>query len=109
MASNVVLTNPLHPTMVSTVTCGGASAAAAMVTAFAVPTDCPFPIPGDSIGLAASCAPPNWDVENNCEGNRYYSPAVCPSGYKIWSLGTVDGIAAPAIQTGEYAGICCPV
>lgn len=67
----------------------------------------PFPSPGPP-----ACDPPGWGANLDAGGFRFYSPAICPSGFSVGPncavsrTRTAEGF--PALTAGETAVYCVP-
>ncbi|KAK8050454.1 hypothetical protein PG994_012184 [Apiospora phragmitis] len=75
-------------------------------------TRAPSQFPHFPTGGPASCEPPSWNDNIAAQGIRFYSPAICPSGFfvgpncGVTKTRTQEGFAP--VTSGETVAYCVP-
>ncbi|KAK8088159.1 hypothetical protein PG997_003120 [Apiospora hydei] len=75
-------------------------------------TRAPSRYPAFPTGGPASCEPPSWNDNIAFQGIRFYSPAICPSGFSVGpncgvtKTRTQEGF--PPVTSGETVAYCVP-
>ncbi|KAK7951216.1 uncharacterized protein PG986_006944 [Apiospora aurea] len=75
-------------------------------------TQAPSRYPAFPTGGPASCEPPSWNDNIAFQGIRFYSPAICPSGFSVGpncgvtKTRTQEGF--PPVTSGETVAYCVP-